>query len=446
MPAGVLRDVAALARGRGFRRLLAVRLTSQGADGVFQVGLAGLVLFSPERAATPGAVAGLLTLATAPFTIVGPFAGVLLDRWRRRQVLVVANLVRAALVIGLAGLVVSDAVGAWLYVGALACLSVNRFLLAALSAGLPHVVEPEDLVTANAVSPTAGTLAAITGGGLAYGVRTLLGASDGTDAVVLLVAAAIYAGASGLALRLHRDALGPDHLTHGGPPAPGQGLGEAWRRVPAEIGEALAHLRERSQAGLALLVIGALRLGYGIATFATVLISRSWFADPDDLAAGMGLLAAAFAASGVGFATAAVLTPSAARLWGRRGWIVACLVVAAVAELLLVVRLSVPVALVAAFLLALGAQGAKISVDAIVQAEVDDDVRGRVFTFYDIVFNVAFIAAANLGWLLLPDDGYSRPVFAGVVVLYLGAALAYVWASSRARPLRSAGAGVGARA
>lgn len=446
---GAWTDLRIVLRGGGFRRLLAVRLISQAADGAFQVGLAGLVLFSPERAATPAAVAGLLTLATAPFTLVGPFAGVLLDRWRRRQVLVAANLVRAGLVLALAAMVVSGGVGIGVYAGALACLSVNRFLLAALSAGLPHVVDADELVMANSISPTAGTLAAISGGGLAYGVRSLLGASDGTDAVILVLTAAVYAAASAAAMRLTRDSLGPDHLTAGGGTTRSDhpSLAEAWRRVPGEIAEAVAHLRERSQAGLALLMIGCQRLAYGVTAFATILISRNRFADPGDLTEGMGLLAAAFGASGVGFGLAAVVTPVITRRIGRHRWIVVCLVLAAAAVLALVVRLTVPVALGAAFCLGLAAQGAKIAVDAIVQAEVDDDVRGRVFSFYDIVFNVAFIAAANLGWLLLPDDGYSRVVFAALALTYLATAIGYRWAYRRARPaVTRPDAAVGTRA
>ena len=56
----------------------------------------------------------------------------------------------------------------------LACLSVNRFFLTGLGASLPHVVPRHELVMANAVSPTCGTLAALAGGGLAYAVRRAL--------------------------------------------------------------------------------------------------------------------------------------------------------------------------------------------------------------------------------------------------------------------------------
>ena len=86
-----------LAGRRGFRRLLAVRLVSQCGDGVFQVGLATLFFFAPERLATASDVAAAFAVLLLPFTVVGPWAGVLLDRWRRRGVLLVGNAVRVVL-------------------------------------------------------------------------------------------------------------------------------------------------------------------------------------------------------------------------------------------------------------------------------------------------------------------------------------------------------------
>ena len=59
---------------------------------MFQAALGGAVLFNPERQADPLAVAAGLAVLLLPYSIVGPFAGALLDRWDRRRVLIVANL------------------------------------------------------------------------------------------------------------------------------------------------------------------------------------------------------------------------------------------------------------------------------------------------------------------------------------------------------------------
>ncbi|MDQ3505736.1 MAG: MFS transporter, partial [Actinomycetota bacterium] len=75
--------VRGLLRRGDFRRLLGVRLSGQFSDGVFQASLAGAVLFNPERAASPADVAAGFAVLLLPYSLVGPFAGVLLDRWTR---------------------------------------------------------------------------------------------------------------------------------------------------------------------------------------------------------------------------------------------------------------------------------------------------------------------------------------------------------------------------
>src|SRR5690625_5054042 len=85
---------------RDFRRLLELRVASQFGDGLFQAGLAGALLFNPERAASPLPIAGAFAVLFWPSSLRGPFAGALMDRWDRRMVLVGANLGRLVSVTG----------------------------------------------------------------------------------------------------------------------------------------------------------------------------------------------------------------------------------------------------------------------------------------------------------------------------------------------------------
>jgi MFS family permease len=87
----------------------------------------------------------------------------------------------------------------------------------------------------------------------------------------------------------------------------------------------------------------------------------------------------------------------------------------------------VPALLVASFVLGLASQGIKICVDTFVQAYVDDAFRGRVFSLYDVIFNVAFVAAAAVAAVVLPADGKSYPVLAAIAVGYVGTGLCYGW-------------------
>ena len=138
-----------LVRTRGLRRLLAVRFATQWADGVFQAALGGAVLFNPERQADPLAVAAGLAVLLLPYSLIGPFAGALLDRWDRKRVLMGANLVRAVLIMVVAAVVFAGVTGPALYLAALAVAGVSRFVNSGLSVSLPHVVERRHLVEAN---------------------------------------------------------------------------------------------------------------------------------------------------------------------------------------------------------------------------------------------------------------------------------------------------------
>ncbi|MFJ4775182.1 MFS transporter [Streptomyces sp. NPDC088762] len=409
----VVRDLRVLLRLRDFRNLLAVRLLSQAADGVYQVALATYVVFSPEKQTSPAAIASAMAVLLLPYSAIGPFAGVLLDRWRRRQVFLYGNLLRAFLAC-VTGMLIVAHVPDWLfYASALSVTAVNRFVLAGLAASLPRVVDPGQLVTANALSPTAGTLAATAGGGLAFLVRLL--ASD-SDALVVLLGAGLYLCAALVSLRLAPGRLGPDHPPGVIHPSVGEGIALTVRGMA----EGLRHLAARREAARALTAMTAMRFCYG-ALFVTLLMLCR-YAWSDNEADGLALLGVAVGVSGAGFFTAAVVTPWMVGRLGRLGWITACSAGAAVLVPALGLSFAPEPMLVAAFVLGLATQGAKISTDTVVQSRVEDDYRGRVFSVYDVLFNVAFVGAAAVASLMLPTDGRSVTLILCVAALYAATA------------------------
>ncbi|MEU6088638.1 MFS transporter [Streptomyces sp. NPDC047085] len=405
----VVRDLRVLLRLRDFRRLLYIRLLSQGADGVYQVALAAYVVFSPEKQTSPTAIASAMAVLLLPYSLIGPFAGVLLDRWRRRQVFLYGNVLRALLAAATAVLMVTH-VPDWLfYVSALCVTAVNRFVLAGLSAALPRVVDAERLVLANSLSPTAGTLAATLGGGLAFLVRLVV--SD-SDAAVVLLGALLYLCAGLTALSLAPTLLGPDR----GAARPH--LRTALADTARELFAAVRHLGapRRREAAWALASMTLMRFCYGALLVLLLMLCRYHLAaTPEE---GLRLLGLAVAVSGAGFFAAAVVTPWTAGRLGPGWWIVVCAASAALLEPALGLPFATGPLLVAAFVLGLITQGAKISTDTIVQASVEDGFRGRVFSVYDVLFNVAFVGAAGVAALILPPDGRSAPLVILVALLY----------------------------
>ncbi len=437
----VVGDLRTLLHFPGFRRLLTVRLLSQLADGVYQVSLAAYVVFSPEKETSPAAIASAMAVLLLPYSLLGPFAGVLLDRWRRRQVLLYGNLLRALLAAGTAALVLT-AVPSWLfYLSALSVTAVNRFILAGLSAALPRVVDEDRLVMANSLSPTAGTLAATAGGGIAFAIR--IGAPDGgrgADSLVVTVGAVLYLLAGLAALRMGKDLLGPgsDYVQ--------LRLRSALASTARGLADGLRHLRERRTAAYALVAMTLMRFCYGALTVMVLMLCRyAWGSDADvgdpvetvDAGAGLKLLGLAVAASGIGYFAAAVVTPWGVGRMDRFGWLAACAAAAAVLEPALGLSFAPVPILLAAFVLGLVTQASKITADTAVQSTVDDAYRGRVFSLYDMLFNVAFVAAAGVAALILPRDGRSVALVVTVALVYAGVA-ALMFHVKRSAPSRHA--------
>lgn len=418
----VLAELRALLRIRDFRRLFTIRIVSQSADGMFQAGLATLFFFSPERASSASQVAVAFAVLLAPFTIVGPWAGVFLDRWRRRQVLLVGNLVRAVVALVIGGLMLATPagqdLGVGIYVLALVNLSINRFLLSALSAGLPRLVDGQLLLTANSLLPTLGAVSSGVGAGLGLLIGLVAPAGRLKDAAAVVVAALLMAGASVLALRLRRDRLGPEEPDR-------TPLRDALGVMARDLVAGARYLARRGTPGQALVVMSLHRFLFGMTMVYGILLAKNYLASPSDTSGGLAVFAQIGAATGLGFAAAVVLSPTLGARLGQRPWILVCLGLGAFAQAALAVHVSLPMMLVAGAALGLSSQGAKIAVDTIVQRDTADDFRGRAFALYDVLYNTGLVGAAALAAAALPDDGYSRPLYAALALTYVVVAAVY---------------------
>jgi len=373
-----------------FRRLLWTRLTSQIGDGWFQAGLAGSVLFNPDRQTGAIAIAAGFAILLLPYSLLGPFVGVFLDRWSRRNVLVTANLLRAALVVAIAALIwAGDEV--LFAVLALAVIGINRFVMAGLSAALPHVTPSERLVTGNALANTLGAVCY----SLALGSSALLQYLAGT-------------GNHGYALITLTGVLGREIIT-----------------VVKGMVAGARHLGERPAAAYAIGAQAAHRFLYGVLALSTLLLYRNYFNDGEDYSSSIAGLGQIVVVGGVGILLAAAITPAATRRVGGRAWVT--LLLAALAPT--VIGCGLPyqqsLLLMAVFVINVAAQGTKIVVEATIQQECDDDFRGRVFSLNDTAYNLCYVAGLFAGALAVPADGYSPPTVVAIGIGYGLAALGF---------------------
>lgn len=417
------RGLKRLWRHKLFRRLLAVRVGTQASDGILQVGMAAYVLFSPQEQPDAASIALVLAVTLLPFSVVGPFVSFTLDHFNRRQVAVVTDIVRVLIALMLGGLVLNpdlrDSWTIWLFFGGvLVAMSLNRYLMAGLSAALPHTVDKNEYLIASSVMPTIGPAGVLVGAAIATAIR--FGASTRmetyqADALIFLTAAIGFAITVALAFAIPARALGPDREEAS---APVPTAGDVLRGLVAAVG----HLRERRPAAIGLATIGIQRILYGMTQVATILLFRNWFHEVEDVDAAMTDIALWAGATGAGFIASALLVPPLARRIGVRRSIVALLIGAGVLQIVPGSIFTLPTLVAAGFGLGLGSQALKICVDTLVQAHVDGNFKGRVFTIYDMIFNACFVLAACLVAVFLPHDGHTLAGFVamGVLLILLG--------------------------
>jgi MFS family permease len=418
-----LRDV--LAR-RDFRYLFAVRLVGQFGDGLLQAALATFVLFSPERQPDAIRVAAAFAILLLPYSIIGPFAGVFLDRWYRRTVLVRANVLKALCTIPVVLLVSTGSDSPALAVAVLVVLGISRFVLAGLSASLPHVVSGRDLTTANALTPTAGTTIGAIGALVGIGVRALLGGGDHGSALLLGAAAITYVLAGVIALRIGVTRLGPDGTQ------PRQSL----RGVALGLTSGVRELRVHAAAGRAITLVGVHRIAFGALTAGGLLLVRLTYNPLSSSDRALTEFAGITACAAIGALVGAIVTPWASRRWGAVAWSAVTLTQAGIVGIGLVITAaelpSYPVLLCGAVSIGLAGQSIKVCSDTIVQREVPDDHLGRVFALYDMAVNVCLVGGICLVAVVSPRSGQAPLLYAALGVFLLIASWWY-WRSGPRR-------------
>ncbi|PXX12913.1 MFS transporter [Mycolicibacterium moriokaense] len=409
-PVAVWRSVRALPE---FWRLLELRTVSQFGDGLFQAGLAGALLFNPERAAGPWEIAGAFAVLYLPYSLLGPFAGALLDRWDRRLVLIAANSGRLLLVLGVAALLAAGTSDLTILFGALVVNGFTRFVSSGLSAALPDVVPREQVVTMNSVATLTGAAAASLGAGVMLLSRSVFGADDTGAATIIFIVALPVAAALLLSVRFPPHILGPHESKRAIHGSVAYAVATGWlhgARTVVAVPSVAATL-----SGLA-----AHRMVFGINTLLVLVMVRHTHTDG---VAGIGTAAMFLAAPLFGGFVATALLPVLIRRWGRYATPNGALAFAAAVQLC-GSGLNLPVMVLCGFFLGAAGQVVKLCADTAMQIDVDDALRGHVFTVQDAVFWIAFIVAITLSAAIIPVDGREPAlVVAGSVVYLVGLAL-----------------------
>lgn len=382
------------------RQLLGVRIFGQAGDGLLQTALATFVLFSPQRETDPRKIALAFGILLLPYSVIGPFVGVFIDRWSRRTILIRANWLRIVTMIAIAIVITGHAANTLLAILVLISLGLNRFVQAALSASLPHVVDGDDLVPANALFPTLGTTAASLAAALGLATQNVLSNSDSVNAG-LVVVGSVFAGiASLIALRITpKDILGPHFVE--------LAMRDEFRNALSGLAAGFRYMVQSGRALSSMVAVSFQRWAFGALTVHALLLSRnSWSTNStaDEAILYFGLCAGAAA---LGAFTAALLSTfllsdrqdkskfEAGDSPHRQVHLITAMVIATVVSVVVTFvgyQVGTLIAVCAAAAsLGFAGQLLKINADTTIQRTIDDAHRGRVFSIFDMMINVALV-------------------------------------------------------
>lgn len=401
--------------GSRLNRILTIRWSGQLTDGLFQSALASFILFSPERAPDAMSAAVAFAVVLLPYSLIGPYVGTFLDRFSRQRIIRNCNYLRAINLLIVAWLINSGATGVILTIFVLFAFGINRLILAGLSAGLPLLVKKEELIAANALAVTGGTITVVIGGGIGILVKNLVSqnySADFADAVVILLASLGFAFAALACFRLEKMEIGP--LPHE-QPYENHGV--------KEILEGLKILKSIPDTLRGIAAVSMQRSGITALTLMALLLERNTFNDPLDPDAGLAGFGIALAIAGIGIGLGAIISPYGVIKFGRHRWMRLLMFGCVPPLLIYAYEVNEFTMIASAFFVGLCGQGIKVTNDALVQSKIKDEYRGRVFAFYDVVVNAGIVTGAIGAALLLPDSGVTSNLPIIIATIYLLSAL-----------------------
>ena len=389
-----------LRRNREFRLLWLGQVVSQLGDWFNTIAVMTLVL----RLTGSGRAVGLIFVTRfLPSVFAGPLSGVVADRFDRRRIMILTDVLRALVVLGF--IFVRRPEHVWLiYALTVAQLTLSTFFEPAKSAALPSVVEDRDLVTANAITSVTWsvmlTLGAAIGGLITGWVGT--DASFVLDSLTYLASAALVA-----AVRLPKR-----------PPRARRRLTVARALGITDTLEGAAYVRARPRVLAYLAVKPAWGLGGGILTLLGV-FGEKIFTVGGRAATGIGVL---YAARGIGTAVGPIV---ARRVAGgsRRAMQTSIGLSFAVGGLFYAafgLSQNFAVALAVLAVAHMGGSVLWVFSTVLLTQAVEDEFRGRVFAAELAALTLTLAASNYVTGELLDRFHFSpRAVAVGIGILFL---------------------------
>lgn len=386
----------AVIRSRSYFPLWLAQLGSSFGDTLHYIALVVLVF---QLSGQGLAVAGLVATEIVPVLILGPIAGVLIDRFSRKTILIASDLVRAALVLTLIW-----PQGIWhAYLVAAGLSAAGVFFNPTVNAVIPVLTTPEQRLAANSVSWSTGRLVQIIAASVAGGLIALIGTA----------AAFAVNGASFVLSALLIATLSI-------PPHAGQLTEGPRRRRFAFFGDAVAGLRyARNDPFVARLLIIQSLASFAVGATGALLIvlsERHLRLPPEGFAWLIGAI-------GAGALIGPLIPNAFARDYRDARWLFVPYLIRGMGDVLIAVFMPLPIALLILFVYGLNTSTGMVVFNSTIQGVIPDAMRGRVFTLLDVSWSTMRLLSLGLGALLVDRIGIEPLFWVGGSLLFLAGVL-----------------------
>jgi MFS family permease len=361
------------------------QLVSSFGDTLHYIALVVLVYQLTGQGA---AVAVLVAAEVIPVLLLGPIAGVVIDRFSRKAVLIGSDLFRAVLVLTLLW-----PQGAWhAYLVAAGLAAGNIFFNPTVQAVIPALTTEEQRLAANSVAWSTGRLVQILASAVAGGLIAIFGTrvAFGLNATTFLVSALFIAE---LQIPAHAGQLGEGTK---------RGLGSIFHDARA----GLRFARHDPFVSRLLIVQSLASLAVGATGAMLVVLSEQHLGLPP---AGFAWLIGAI---GMGALLGPLIPNTLATDYQDARWLFVPYVIRGIGDVLLAIVTPLPLAMLILFVYGLNTSSGMVVFSTTVQGAVPEGVRGRVFTLLDVSWNAMRLLSLVVGGLVVDTLGV-RPLFWG---------------------------------
>lgn len=398
-------------KNKNFFLLWLAQVISQFGDRINQMALIGLI-----AGRTPGSafqLAKLLSFTIIPVFIIGPIAGVYVDRWDRRTTLFVCDFLRALLVLTIPFIFIEKGSMIPIYIVVFLTFCLSRFYVPAKMSIIPDLVHEKDLLMANSLVTTTGMIAFTLGCALGGFLVEKFGAKGGfiCDAATFFISGVlVFTINHKVRFRIKTSELiGISKEV----------IGVIRKSVFTEIKEGLAYLTNHKDIRFIINMLFILFSAAGAIYVVIIVFIQDVF---NSITKDLGLLAVFL---GLGLFSGSLLYGRFGEKISRFTTIFLCLIFGGIMLIIFSVmiqnRPSLFLAAVLTFILGLIVGPIMIAANTVIHQVSDENMRGKVFSSLEIVVHFAFLLSMIVSSLLAEHiERFWILVAVGIIFAFVG--------------------------